>query len=56
MTAAETPSRLSAGERIRRLNTASLRRVIEPDTEVAGTLSKIQVLPDDLLSVVGLDL
>ena len=43
-------------ERIERLNTASLRRVIEPDSEVAGSLSLDQVLPDELLSVHDLDL
>ena len=45
-------------ERVRRLNNASLRRVIEPDTEVPGSLSDGQVLPDDLLSVrdLGLEL
>ena len=42
--------------RIERLNTASLRRVIEPDTEVVGTLTKDQILPDELLSVAHLDL
>ena len=45
-------------ERIQRLNAASLRRVIEPDAEVTGSLSQEQVLPDELLSVhdLGLDL
>jgi len=42
--------------RIQRLNTASLRRIIEPDVEVTGALSKPQVIADDLLSVAGLDL
>ncbi|MBV8297889.1 MAG: diiron oxygenase [Acidimicrobiia bacterium] len=42
--------------RIERLNTASLRRVIEPDNEVVGTFSKDQVLPDELLSIEGLDI
>ncbi|MBV8236219.1 MAG: diiron oxygenase, partial [Acidimicrobiia bacterium] len=42
--------------RIERLNTASLRRVIEPDNEVLGTFSKEQVLPDELLSIDGLDI
>ena len=48
----------SANERVRRLNAASLRRVIEPDTEVAGSLSLDQVLPDELLSLhdLGLEL
>ncbi|HUR49741.1 MAG TPA: diiron oxygenase [Acidimicrobiales bacterium] len=49
---------VSAEERIRRLNAASLRRVVEPDTEVPGAVGQVQVLPDDLLSVadLGLDL
>src|SRR5438552_10712560 len=42
--------------RIQRLNTASLRRIIEPDVEVTGALSKPQVIADELLSVAGLDL
>ena len=42
--------------RIERLNTASLRRVIEPDDEVTGPLTKDQVVPDELLSVAGLGL
>src|SRR5438105_12071421 len=42
--------------RIERLNTASLRRVIEPDEEVVGTLTKDQILPDELLSFAHLDL
>jgi len=42
--------------RIERLNTASLRRVIEPDVEVTGGLTKHQVVPDQLLSVAGLGL
>jgi hypothetical protein len=40
--------------RIERLNTASLRRVIEPDEEVTGTFTKDQVLPDELLSTADL--
>ena len=46
----------TATARINRLNTASLRRVIEPDSEVAGSLSLDQVLPDELLSVHDLGL
>jgi hypothetical protein len=42
--------------RVRRLNGASLRRVIEPDVEITGSFTKEQVVADDLLSVVGLDL
>ena len=42
--------------RVERLSSASLRRVIEPHLEVTGALTKEQVIPDDLLSVVDLDL
>jgi hypothetical protein len=41
--------------RIERLNAASVRRVIEPDVEVTGELTRPQVLPDELLSIAGLD-
>jgi hypothetical protein len=54
MTIAASDTNNSA--RIERLNTASLRRVIEPDTEVVGTLTKDQILADELLSVADLDL
>ena len=43
-------------ERIERLNTASARRIVEPDVDVAGSIGDGQVLPDELLSVAGLDL
>src|SRR5947208_9668394 len=43
-------------ERIDRLSTASLKRVIEPDVEVPGEVGSGQLLPDELLSVAGLDL
>ena len=43
-------------ERIERLSTASLRRVIEPDVDVQGTVGPGAVLPPELLSVAGLDL
>ena len=43
--------------RIERLNTASANRVLEPDVDVPGALDlDRQVLPDELLSTVGLDL
>lgn len=41
---------------VERLNTASVRRVIEPDTDVTGTFGPGQIVPDDLLSVAGLGL
>jgi hypothetical protein len=43
-------------ERIARLSTASLRRVIEPDIDLPGQIGAGQVLPDQLLSIHGLDL
>jgi hypothetical protein len=43
-------------ERIERLNRVSGRRVIDPDAELPGSLGGGQVLPDELLSVHGLDL
>jgi len=56
--ASQKPGVDVSSARVERLNTASLRRIIEPETDVAGSLSKTQVLPDDLLSIVdlGLDL
>ncbi len=43
--------------RIARLNTASANRVIDPDVDVQGHLDlSRQVLPDELLSIAGLDL
>jgi hypothetical protein len=54
MTATTAPQ-IDNTARIDRLNTASLRRVIEPDVDVAGTITKSQVLPDELLSTADLD-
>ena len=56
MTATTTISDTDPTARIERLNAASLRRIIEPDVEVTGRLTKRQVLADELLSVDGLDL
>jgi hypothetical protein len=42
--------------RINRLSTASANRVIEPDADVAGHVGPGQILPDDLLSIAGVDL
>jgi hypothetical protein len=42
--------------KIHRLSTASAKRVIEPDTDLPGHIGPGQILPDDLLSVAGLDL
>jgi hypothetical protein len=38
-------------QRIERLSTASLNRIVEPDTDVPGALHGGQVLPDELLSI-----
>jgi hypothetical protein len=56
MVAPRTLPESSSTARIERLSRASLNRVIEPDVDVAGTLTKDPVIPDELLSVVGLDL
>src|SRR5437660_569251 len=42
--------------RIERLSTVSLKKVIEPDVDVPGEIGPGRVLPDELLSVAGLDL
>ncbi len=41
-------------DRIRKLNTASERRVIDPDRDVPGHVGDGQLLPDELLSVADL--
>jgi hypothetical protein len=41
---------------IGRLSAASARRVIEPDADVPGHVGPGQVLPDELLSVAGIDI
>ena len=38
-------------QRIERLSTASLKRIVEPDTEVPGAVGDGQVLPDELLTL-----
>jgi hypothetical protein len=50
------PQKAKADERVARLNTASQKRVIDPDRDMPGGVGDGQVLPDDLLSVSGLDL
>ena len=42
--------------RINRLNTAAANRVIDPDKDLPGAPNPGQILPDELLSVAGLDL
>src|SRR3954470_16501823 len=56
--AADTINHTINDARVKRLSSASLRHVIEPDLEVTGRLTKEQIIPDDLLSVadLGLDL
>jgi hypothetical protein len=44
----------SIDQRIERLSTASLKRIVEPDNDVAGEVGPGQVLPDGLLSVADL--
>lgn len=43
-------------EKVERLSMASLRRLLDPDLDLPGALGPGQILPDDLLSVHGLDL
>jgi hypothetical protein len=42
--------------RVQRLNTASLRKVIDPDLDLPGEVGPGAVLPRELLTVAGLDL
>ena len=56
MSVIEQPGRASRQRQDRRLSTASAKRVIEPDTDLPGHIGPGQILPDDLLSVAGLDL
>jgi hypothetical protein len=55
MTATRTASETQNTSRIRRLNGASRDRFIEPDLEVTGRLTTEQPIPDELLSIAGLD-
>ncbi len=43
-------------ERVERLNRASLRRVIEPDADLPGSIGDGQLMADELLSIAGMDL
>ncbi|QXC59631.1 diiron oxygenase [Aquihabitans sp. G128] len=43
-------------ERVERLNRISVKRVIEPDADLPGSVGDGQLLPDELLSVHGLGL
>src|ERR1700691_1281565 len=53
-TTMETAPTKSIDQRIERLSTASLKRIVEPDVDVAGEVGPGQVLPDDLLSIADL--
>lgn len=46
----------SLATKIQRLSDVSARRVVDPDVEVQGEPGPGQVIPDDLLSIHGLDL
>jgi P-aminobenzoate N-oxygenase AurF len=54
--ASDLEKRLSVTRRVGRLNAASLRKVIEPDTEVPGTIGSGRVIPPELSTVADLDL
>jgi hypothetical protein len=50
------PSRTDTDERVERLSAASLRRVIEPEIDLNGSVGPGMVIPRELLSVADLDL
>lgn len=50
------PVTTAVDSRIAQLNTASARRVIDPDAEIQGAPGPGQIVPDELLSVRGLDI
>jgi len=51
--AAPTAAR-TVGQRIERLSTASLNRILDPDVDVPGEVGPGQVLPDELISLANL--
>jgi hypothetical protein len=53
-TPGSAPQGKTVEQRIERLSTASLKRILEPDVEVPGAVGDGQVLPDELLSVADL--
>jgi hypothetical protein len=55
MTGTRTAAQIVNDERVERLSRASLRRIIEPEQEITGPLTKPQVIPDELLSIADLD-
>jgi len=52
-TSAPAPTK-NTEQRIERLSTASLKRIVEPDVDVAGSVGDGQVLPNELLSIADL--
>src|SRR5579859_5807995 len=54
MSGMATTGLIGNSERIGRLSAASLRRVLEPDTEIQGAIGPGMVLPRDLLSISAL--
>ncbi|HEX4217048.1 MAG TPA: diiron oxygenase [Acidimicrobiales bacterium] len=53
---AAQPAPGATDKKVDRLNTASLRRVIEPDTDVTGGVGDGQVIPSEMLTVTDLAL
>jgi hypothetical protein len=53
-TATGKPAEKTVEQRIERLSTASLKRILEPDIDVPGEVGPGQVLPDELLSIADL--
>jgi hypothetical protein len=53
---ATSGTRRSTEDRVERLSALSLKRVVEPDEAVPGSVGTGQLLPDELLSIAGLDL
>jgi hypothetical protein len=49
-------SRKSTEDRVERLSTISLKRIVEPDDAIAGGIGEGQILPDELMSIAGLGL
>jgi len=48
-----TTTTRTVDQRIERLSTASLKRILEPDTDVPGAIGDGQVLPDELVTLVN---
>ncbi len=53
---AAAPDREAVDAKVRRLSSAAAKRIIEPDVDVPGHVGDGQLLPDELLSIAGLDL